>query len=565
MSTGSRLTAVGLVILALCLLRFVHLGADTPDGASPTGLGLYVDEGYKTLSARRLVLFGATRWDEADQFSGWLEESPLTQWSFYAGFRLFGADAESARIVTVLYFALFLGGYAWAFWRRYPGAIFWSGLIALGLESTLFFFSRAALFAIPVTTFVYMFIFGLARAERPRATWVIASLVLLGGIPIFAVKQSAAIYLVPLAVAPIWTLLLKEGAARRLWPMLVAASAAGSGVLYATSDVWRPRLQFEPMEVLGRILQNPTIDVSTSVVLAGVLCALHALLTRPGPYLRDMYRLSLLLMITLPPLAFTLFSYDPLRYYVPILPAYVLLVLEWVQLKGWKERLPDHVGPIMTGFAISVLTLCFFYAGSALNKLVLARVSLDLGRIPGVSDTASIVLVPVALIAALGVWGWRRVTVTPQAAVRVGWILIASFAIQSAIPLVSFFSSPSYRANEIREDLAKLVKEGETIAGDWAPFFALGTPIKAFYMHRRENPAADVLKISPDYFLHGSSWESDSSLSEIEEIDGVSIGAALYQSEYVGHTVILYPLRYEQLPDRKAVPSEHVQAPDQSS
>ena len=126
MSTGSRLIAVALVILALCMLRFVHLGADTPPGASPTGVGLYVDEGYKTLSARRLVLFGATRWDEADRFSGWMEESPLTQWSFYAGFQLLGANVESARVVTILYFALFLAGYAWAFWHRYSGAVFWA-------------------------------------------------------------------------------------------------------------------------------------------------------------------------------------------------------------------------------------------------------------------------------------------------------------------------------------------------------------------------------------------------------------------------------------------------------
>ena len=100
MSRGSKLLAVTLVILALGLFRLVHLSADTPPSASPTGFGLYVDEGYKTLAARRRLLFGATRWNPADEFSGWMKESALTQWSYYAGFRLLGPRVESARIAA---------------------------------------------------------------------------------------------------------------------------------------------------------------------------------------------------------------------------------------------------------------------------------------------------------------------------------------------------------------------------------------------------------------------------------------------------------------------------------
>ena len=124
--------SVGLVLL-LVLLRLIHLGADTPPYLSGSD-GLYVDEGYKTLSPRNLVLFGTTHWSPVDRYEGWMSSSPITQWSYYASFRLFGVDLEAARYVTVLFFAVFLFGFVLAMRRRYSGALLLGGLALLGLE-----------------------------------------------------------------------------------------------------------------------------------------------------------------------------------------------------------------------------------------------------------------------------------------------------------------------------------------------------------------------------------------------------------------------------------------------
>ena len=98
-----RLIAVGLLVLGLLALRLVHLGADTPVLITlPDDVGLYVDEGYKTMGPRNMVLFGADSWHPADDYTSWVWRSPLTQWSYFAAFRVSSPDLESARVVTVL-------------------------------------------------------------------------------------------------------------------------------------------------------------------------------------------------------------------------------------------------------------------------------------------------------------------------------------------------------------------------------------------------------------------------------------------------------------------------------
>ena len=84
---------VGLAV-GLALLRLIHLGADTPSEFSRSA-GPYVDEGYKTLSPRNLVLFGTTHWNSEDTYRGWMKDSPITQWSYYASFRLFGDSQDN--------------------------------------------------------------------------------------------------------------------------------------------------------------------------------------------------------------------------------------------------------------------------------------------------------------------------------------------------------------------------------------------------------------------------------------------------------------------------------------
>jgi hypothetical protein len=69
-----------LAILGVVLIHTINLGSDAPKGLpAEQDYGIYVDEGYKTLSARNMDVFGTTRWHPLDEYHGWLSASPVTQ------------------------------------------------------------------------------------------------------------------------------------------------------------------------------------------------------------------------------------------------------------------------------------------------------------------------------------------------------------------------------------------------------------------------------------------------------------------------------------------------------
>ena len=109
-------------------------------------LGYQVDEGYKTLSPRNLYLYGKTHWNSADQYSGWMKGSAMTQWPYYLSFEIFGEKLSSARIVSIIYAVTFLIITALFLWKRLPHMLAVLGVLLLATDPALFLFSRSALF-----------------------------------------------------------------------------------------------------------------------------------------------------------------------------------------------------------------------------------------------------------------------------------------------------------------------------------------------------------------------------------------------------------------------------------
>ena len=124
--SGATIAAVLMIVLAVSA-RFVHLDADTPE-IPAAGIGTYVDEGYKTFAAKNMALWGSPHWNPRDDYPAWLHHSPITQWAYYLGFHYFGVGIDSARAVTVIFFALFLTAYVFANQRRYPPWLLIGGL-----------------------------------------------------------------------------------------------------------------------------------------------------------------------------------------------------------------------------------------------------------------------------------------------------------------------------------------------------------------------------------------------------------------------------------------------------
>jgi hypothetical protein len=545
LSPASRVGIALALAVGLGLLRLVHLTADTPYGLTEPTAGEYVDEGYKTLSPRNLILHGRTHWNAADDYPGWLDSSPLTQWSFYLSFRLFGIDIGPARLVTIAYFTLLLCGYVWAMAGRYPTALLLAGLVALGLESTIFFFSRIALFETPQLVFVYLLLFLFSRMREGRGAAAIALAVGVALTLTFTIKHSALLVMGPVLLATVVSAAGRTFDSRTLRIVAAVVAAVMVVVLALTEQSWAFRMQLAPLGFLERMMTIPLAYASPFVLVAGWLCALHALLTRPGLWFKDLYRLCLIAIVVLGPLELALFWYNPLRYFVPFLPAYVLLVLEWVHLGGWKDALPRRVRLPGSVLVVGALACALYWSGMGILRLLALNPPYEpLYFLEPRPNPQLWLLTGLAVLAALALWMGRSRMLRPTVMRGLAGVLAVLFVTGNLYTLGAFWLDPSYRSTELRSQLEALIPPGSSLVGDWAPFLTLGTHIKPLHMNSRLNRPARFGELRPDYLLYCETFDAEVVMNELAEVAGVSLSPPLLESSYNGRRVILYAIHY---------------------
>jgi hypothetical protein len=545
-----RVAILLLAVLACAGLRLIHLEADTPSNVGTGSMGLYIDEGYKTLAARNTVQFGAPRWHPQDQYRGWQQVSGLTHWPFVASFRLFDTRLGSARLVPIVYFLCFLALYAFLGTSDRSTGQLLAGILLLSVSYVFFFFSRAALLEVPIATLAYGALFAL-RSKRLAQPAVACLLIAgLGGLATFGIKRSAVLYFLPILAGFVVSVAL-DGKRARL-PRTWAAGALGVLLLvaYLTRDAWTWRLEVSVATLVSKIFVNqmtassvPESGSSVLLVFLGLLCAFHLLALRPRQVLGDPYRCALLAMATLAPALLGLFAYTPLRYYVPVLPAYVLLFLEWRSLAPWSwQRNEDPKVAVTT--ALPVLVLLIFVAGLAFNELVLYNVPLAIGDTPGISVPVFYrIFLSIAILAAVGSWPLRhRFLSTRLVPIAVGALLLAATA-RDLWVVGRFLSTPSYQSREIARALEEIVGTSSSIAGDIAPFFALGTGMRALLIAPHANSPDLNRDLRYDFFEYSATNEGEATRRLLEE-SGVSLGPALYASEYAGRAISLHRVRY---------------------
>jgi hypothetical protein len=485
-----------------------------------------------------------------------MSRSPLTQWSYYAAFQVSAPDLVSARVVTVLYFGLFLMIYIWAMHARLHWPVLIGGLLAFGLESTLFFYTRVALFEIPLITSLYGLLFYFARMDARRLALPLVLTLVCGAFVAISIKMSAVFYVIPIMIAALIHLLLqtKSGPQRRLIRAVVMGITVAVLVLFIATYDWLDALFIQqnvdqsshPFSIAGafyRTLTMPLMRASPFVVVLGLVCLAHGLATRPDRYLGDMYRLSLICIVLLAPAIVSVFPYSPLRYYLPALPAYLLLVLEWFHLEVWRADIPGRIPAVRRICIIALLAMAMF-------AVLFPAYVMFSDSLPGASASrASVVkylLLPMAVVMGALVWTLRGMIFQRRVVMFGGMSMLLAFTGYSAYGLTKFLYTPTYQVQAVRAQVARIVGAEATLAGDWAPMFALGTPVRALYMNRRYNPAETINATRPDYFFHSESPESRRSLEVLMHTPGVRIDAPIdVGTYYTGRRrVALYPLHY---------------------
>ncbi len=543
--------SISILILALGAMRLVHLEADTPRQVTRYSVGVFVDEGYKTLSPRNLALYGEVRWNLADQYEGWMDNSPITQWLIFIAFRAFGVELGSARLVVIGWFVIFLIGFAAALRNRYQPLLLLLGIVALGTTHLLFFFSRIALFEIPICVGLYSGLFVLRRYGRRFPFWSLAAVVALSVGTALFIKLSAALYAAAILVGLGMGALTRKSVPKSVLLRFGLPAAVIFGWLAViTFEEWSSRISADPGEILISNYLNPLSYSTGFLVCTGLFCLIQALSTDFRRFLRNPYRAGLLGLAVFGPILLSLFQYHPTRYYVPLLPAYVLLILEWIHLTYWKRPTVGRI-PLIVSFVGLILTsLLMFLVFQGVNYHLLFHLPLDLGDSPGLTerfirDWFFTLLLPTVLLLGGTLWAFRNVILRPRSTLLIFSLLMTLMLLRDAVMLGSFYLVPSYQSREIAGDIERVVPVEGSIAGDWAPFLTLGTPIRTIYMFRKVNPPSHLVELRPSHFLFSDTPTSNEHMKLFEKETRLRLGEPLYRSKYVGRRVVLYPIVFD--------------------
>ncbi len=526
-----KIFTVFAILLFIIIPRTLHISADTPSGLSWSA-GLYVDEGYKTLSPRNLVLFGSTKWHPADSYPGWMTASPLTQWPVYAAFSQLGVNISSARVVPIVYFSFLILLYVLFLKRRYPAKIFYLGLILLGTDATLFTYSRVALFEIPLSFFLYGLVLPLSIINDNKQSSMLPLIwLIIGGVAMsYSIKMTSLMYLAPVIVPISLLFLLSKShlTKRNLGLLFAAILIALLALLVVTYNVWSARIDKSPLAYLYSVIENPLLITSPFLIIAGMLCAAHAIVYQPNSYLKSWYRVSLICMVVTAPFILSLFAYNPLRYFVPFLPAYILLVIEWLSTTQ-KDTTTKVIGYIKPAIGLVLLGLAMMYILTAFkfNEYIQMRF---------------LIIVGAGLV--LSLWYFRRFFFSRNIAMLTISSLVAFSVFHGIYFIGSFIINPTYHSNEMREQLSHIVKEDEVVAGGWAPFLTLGTPIKTLYSNLIFNPVRSLKIIKPNYYLYSETPNVMEAFEIIKADPEISIGKPIDLGKYNQTKVVLYRLSY---------------------
>ena len=544
----SYLLIIVISLIVISFLRIINLDAD-PTTWFIDELGYQIDEGYKTLSPRNLAIFGQTHWNQYDEYRGWMLESALTQWPYYWAFQTLGIELSSARLVSIVYATLMLVLAALFLRKRHSWKIATIGVLLLASDPGLFLFSRSALFETALALFTYAALF--VVAGLPNRFHLIRPILMLGlTVPTFYfLKKSALVYTGPplLAVSLLAvhsTLSAKIGEKGYvLGAVLIVGGVAGF-------------LYYQPWILLGldlrsilaqpqKIFLNPTHTLSPLALIIGYGILLELLVRCPRAILEDGYRFSLAAILLLSPILISLFTYNYSRYYIPIVPAAFLLVTERLALK-FPTTVEREFSWLSLHGALAVMALLALAMTvlATINYYIFSHLPITIGDDPGLSNVGLLKVYPLFLLIFVVCLYWlvRRYGMRLNKTVLT---TLASLHIVLGLGIsITAIASPSYQSLAIQEKIIEHATPDAIIGGDWAPWFARDSNLRALYMRPDFNSATIVTRLRPDYFLYSDTPYDKKNLKLLEANSEIALDTPIELSTYAGHRIVLYPIHY---------------------
>jgi hypothetical protein len=546
-----------LAIVGVVLIRTVNLGSDTPEGLpAEQDYGIYVDEGYKTLSARNMVVFGTARWHPGDDYPGWHTTSPITQAAFHLAFAKFGQTLETARMVSVTWFAIFLIAFGIAYYSDRCSPVFWVGLLMLGFQYVLWVSSRTAIFEIAALSVFYAALLLLRRFSKGVITYGIV-IAFVGVLATVGIKRNGLVIVAPAVFGILAAWAIQKGRARQL--LVFVAVAAGllvvllslRGIGFAVPlgiPLERINLLW-PARVIKRFLVNPLLQADPFLVILVHASAISLLLHRPKFFENNWYRASIVSIVFLGMAALATVPGHPtapnmhLRYCALLLPAFILLIVEWwIAQKQNSGRAPTPENRQFSTYAAIIVVFLL-----AFDLVFLVGWSLSLFfDVPDAGGHTASVKLPVAAAITFLLWKTRNTILSERVLRTFIFAAMAVFALFNGYHVTISLARPTWQVRTISTELTRVLPEGATVAGGWLPLFAIGTNLRVLYTCPEFNRPERFKELRPSYFLSYDTEGGKIVTEIIEKLDGVKLGVPLLESEYTGLPVKLYPVHYEE-------------------
>jgi hypothetical protein len=463
------------MILALAaVLRLQHLRADPPPNLVhlSRSAGIYFDEGMYCHNARNKILFGTWVMDDWNPI---LYNSVLTG-IYYAGFRVFGISIATVKVINVL-FGLLGIAFLYLAIRRYLSETYSLALTALfAFDFFWTMYNRIGLLEnFSIIFFIISYYFLVRSRAKPWNMVLVGVFVSLGALSkylfiYFFLAASVAVFYQAwlerkrhlvvkffagcLSVLTPWFLLI-------YLPFASAFRKIGSG----WADLSWP-------ENVGKVFFNiyrnflprymslmPLIFISGLLFSAMLLIKLIKKNPRP-----DVLELFVGLWLAGTFLETAILNYQPLRYYLPIVPGLYMGLSLVIKNRNWLRQNKRQVL-----WAFLPLAALFYRFWVGLVRWPSAFLAFNYPVV--------IALLYPALILFFLIWlkENRRLRVRGELYVFV-CLLLSSFTVYYA----QFYRHPEYRLESISGRVRHDLPEGSVLMGNEAPRLALETKFRLF-------------------------------------------------------------------------------------
>jgi len=478
------LIAVGFLVIT----HLVYVDADSPAFLTED-IGVFIDEGFKTLDAKNIILYGRSKWTNEDEYSGWLRGSPVTVFSNFAAFKLFGVSLANARILGTgfaLGVLLVLYGFSRATYGRNHAVLC---VVLLAINHIFFFHGRTALFEVKALFFMVCTLYFM---KKTRGNPVFFPMVILSCVAAYFCKKTGITFV--LAVAVYYVMIARQGALlkRMLRPsvlVLLFIGTFGAAYFLEYQSDW-----FRDATLLGRDVRGPFTSLYAwatpiffkKIPVLGWLALLYIGTTFTRVMIGKSYRnadilFSLWFLIGI--VSHSFFDYRPLRYHVVFLVPIVVLgargmlslpeILEAaVQGRGkWAQR-----GILV----LSTTWLTAFSAWALLSEVSVFRPVLGFlaGHVYWLAIGYGFLMLVICG------FGYKRgANHVRRLQGRHAAICIALTVIIVAthlIPIGLWMGNPRYELQRFSEGLRSL-GDDQIVVGQWAPQLCVDTKCRTLY------------------------------------------------------------------------------------